>query len=227
MAAPGDGRPTRVVLVDDHPMLRAGTQAALQAHADLAVVGVANDGAEALRLSETLQPDVLVLDIGLPDMSGVEVARKVRATCPDIAILILSAHASPAYVRSLRNIGVRGFVSKTVSGDQLAEAVRRVAGGSMVIDLAGGSAENQAAEDLSAEAAEERLTARELEVLERLAAGRRNMEIAAELNVSLNTVEFHVRHVLAKLGTRSRTEAAVRAAELGLFSATHQQPSAS
>ena len=122
-------RPTRVVVVDDHPIMRAGTRAALEEQADLAVVGVAADGAEALRLSDALRPDVLVLDLGLPDISGVEVARQVSATSPEVNVLVLSAHDTLGNVRSLRDIGVRGFVSKLASGDELVGAIRRVAAG--------------------------------------------------------------------------------------------------
>ena len=89
-------RPTRVVVVDDHPIMRAGTQAALEEQADLAVVGVAADGAEALRLSDALRPDVLILDLGLPDISGVEVARQVSATSPEVNVLVLSAQPLPS-----------------------------------------------------------------------------------------------------------------------------------
>ncbi len=222
-------RTTRVVVVDDHPIMRAGTRAALEEQADLAVVGVAADGAEALRLSDALRPDVLVLDLGLPDISGVEVARQVSATSPEVNVLVLSAHDTLGNVRSLRDIGVRGFVSKLASGDELAGAIRRVAAGGTAISVGGGSATSTSragSEDGPGDEPQESLTAREADVLELLAAGRRNMEIAAELSVSVNTVEFHVRHVLAKLGARSRTEAAMRARELGLCPATRDRTAA-
>jgi len=222
-------RPTRVVVVDDHPIMRAGTQAALEEQADLAVVGVAADGAEALRLSDALRPDVLVLDLGLPDISGVEVARQVSATSPEVNVLVLSAHDTLGNVRSLRDVGVRGFVSKLASGDELVGAIRRVAAGGTAISVCGGSALSTGgagSKDAAGDEPQESLTAREADVLQLLAGGRRNMEIAAELSVSVNTVEFHVRHVLAKLGARSRTEAAMRARELGLCPATRDRTAA-
>ena len=204
------GNPIRVVLVDDHPMLRDGLQAVLEEHPDMEVVGAAGDGAEALRLCQQLHPDVMLLDLSLPDMNGMEVARRVHAVAPDVAVLVVSAHDSLGYVRLVRDLGVRGFLSKTSSGQELVEAVRRVAAGEPIIMVSGG------AKDEPAEEPEEQLTAREAEVLRLVAAGRRNTDIATELSVSVNTVEFHVRHILAKLGARSRTEAAYRARELGL-----------
>lgn len=203
--------PTRVVVVDDHPMMREGTRATLEQQDDLAVIGVAGDGAEALRMSDALRPDILLLDLGLPDMSGIQVARQVRASSPEVGVVVLSAHDTLGNLRSLKDLGVRGFLSKLASSEELVGAVRRVAAGGTALAAGGGSTPPDAAEP------SEPLTAREADVLRLLAAGRRNMEIAAELSVSVNTVEFHVRHVLAKLGARSRTEAALRARELGLY----------
>lgn len=199
----------RVVLVDDHPMLREGTAALLAAQADIAVVGQTGRGAEAVALVGVRRPDVLVLDLHLPDLSGVEVARRVRAEHPDVAILILSNYEDAGYVRALLQLGVRGYLGKVAGGTEIVAAVRGVArGGATVLS-------NAARAALGAGGVE--LSAREMEVLGLIAAGRRNAEIAGALFIAESTVEYHVRHVLQKLGARSRTEALRKAREQGLL----------
>lgn len=200
--------PLRVVIVDDHPLLREGTRTLLARQAGIAVVGATGEGAEALRLVAELQPDVLLLDVQLPDLSGVEVARRVRAAHPAVAILILSNYEEAGYVRALLRLGVRGYLGKTMSGDQIVAAVRAVAQRqTTVLSEAARAALGEGGVDL---------TVRELQVLQLLAAGRRNGEIARELSISENTVEFHVRHVLQKLGARSRMDAVRKARHQGL-----------
>jgi DNA-binding NarL/FixJ family response regulator len=201
--------PFRVVVVDDHPLLREATRAALDQATGLAVVGVAENGTAALRQVERYRPDVLLLDVHLPDMSGIEVARQVRAAFPEVAVLVLTGHDDVGYVRGLLQLGVRGYLRKTATGDEVVAAVRAVAHGQTVI-----ASEATPVGGLG----QERLTSREEDVLRLLALGRRNAEIADALCVSIKTVEFHVGHVLAKLGARSRTEAILRAHQLGLGS---------
>lgn len=201
----------RVVLVDDHPMLREGTATLLTAQADIAVVGQTGRGTEAVALVGERRPDVLVLDLHLPDLSGVEVTRRVRAAHPAVAILILSNYEDPGYVRALLQLGVRGYLGKTAGGEEIVAAVRGVArGGATVLSDAARAALGAGGVDLSA---------RETEVLKLIAAGQRNAEIAAALFIAESTVEYHVRHVLAKLGARSRTEALRLAWQQGLLSA--------
>lgn len=199
--------PIRAVLVDDHPALRHGTQAILQQAGGIEVIGATGEGAEALQLVESLRPDVLLLDLHLPDVNGVEVARRVRERCPEVAVLVLTGYEEVGYVRALRELGVRGFVGKTASNEQIVAAVRAVAAGRTVLVSEGVEATLRAGSPV--------LTSREQEVLRLLAAGKRNQEIADALCVSLKTVEFHVGHVLEKLGARSRTEAIVEARRQG------------
>lgn len=201
----------RVVLVDDHPMLREGTATLLTAQADIAVVGQTGRGTEAVALVGERRPDVLVLDLHLPDLSGVEVTRRVRAAHPAVAILILSNYEDPGYVRALLQLGVRGYLGKTAGGEEIVAAVRGVARGrATVLSDAARAALGAGGVDLSA---------RETEVLKLIAAGQRNAEIAAALFIAESTVEYHVRHVLAKPGARSRTEALRLAWQQGLLSA--------
>lgn len=208
MAKVHDARPIRVVVVDDHPMLRQGTQALLARTADIQVVGATGEGSAVSRLLRSQRPDVLVLDVHLPDISGVEVAKQVRAAFPDVAVLVLTGYEEVGYIRALVRLGVRGYLAKSASGDDIIGAIRAVAQGRTVLLSEGVRAA------LRTDAAT--LTEREQEVLELLVAGRRNQEMADALSVSLKTVEFHVGNVLAKLAVRSRLEAVRVALEQGL-----------
>jgi DNA-binding NarL/FixJ family response regulator len=201
----------RVVIVDDHPMVRAGTQALLDECLGIRVQGAASDAAGALAMVREHGPDVLVLDVRLPDMSGVELARQVRAMRPLTQILVLTGHDEPGYARALRHLGVRGYLSKTASADEIVAAVRAVAGGQTTFQ--GAAAEPGAEDGL------EQLTEREQEVLQLLVRGLRNAEIAETIATSLKTAEFHVGRLLHKLQARSRSEAIIRAQELGLVQA--------
>lgn len=198
----------RVIVVDDHPMLREGTQALLARSAGIAVIGTAGTGGEALRLVAALRPDVVVLDMHLPDISGMDVTREIRANFPDIAILILTGYDDAGYVRALVPLGVQGYLRKTATGEEIVEGVRAVAQGRLAL-----------APDMlqpGMGGTDVHLTEREYEVLWLLTSGRRNKEIAEVLGISVKTVEFHVSRLLEKLGARSRTEAIRTAVQLGL-----------
>jgi DNA-binding NarL/FixJ family response regulator len=197
-----------VVIVDDHPLVRAGTQSLLDESVGIRVLGTAGEAAEALELVREHQPDVLLLDVRLPDMSGIDLARQVRALYPSTAILVLTGHDEIGYARALRHIGVRGYLSKTSSGPEIVAAVRAVALGQ---DTFQGAAANP-----DSELELEDLTDREQEVLGLLVLGLRNAEIAERLRTSVKTAEFHVGRLLHKLHARSRSEAIIRAQELGL-----------
>jgi DNA-binding NarL/FixJ family response regulator len=205
-----DGR-IDVVIVDDHPLVRAGTQALLDDSVGIRVVGTAGDAAAALSLVREHQPEILLLDVRLPDMSGIELARQVRTIHPSTAILVLTGHDEIGYARALRSIGVRGYLSKTASGPEIVAAVRAVAVGQDTFQ--------GAAAEISPEDELELLSDREHEVLSLLVQGMRNAEIAARLATSVKTAEFHVGRLLHKLHARSRSEAIIRAQELGLVAA--------
>ena len=200
-------RRTRVVIVDDHPMLREGTRALLEKTVDIEVVGTAGRGTEALRVVAELKPDVLILDVRLPDVSGVEVTRRVREAFPEVAILILTGYDDVGYLRALLDLGIKGYLRKTARGDEIIEAVRLVARGKKVLDTSG--ADNGEFVGL--------VTARERDMLRMIGAGMRNSDIADALGLSSKTVEFHISNLLQKLGARSRTEAILKAQQLGLI----------
>jgi DNA-binding NarL/FixJ family response regulator len=199
-------RVIRVGVADDHPLVREGTAALLARRADIDIVGIASDGRSALQLVEAQRPDVLLLDLGLPDLSGIEVARSIRSRWPEVAVLVLTGYGTQRYASLLTRLGVAGLINKTAPNDELLDGIYSAAEGRKLADVkqAAGSRRTRQA-----------LTVREHEVLALMAGGFRNAEIAAELSVSLNTVEFHVRHILDKLDVRSRTQAVLRARSLG------------
>jgi DNA-binding NarL/FixJ family response regulator len=206
-----DERPTiRVVLVDDHPLILEGTRSTLAQAVGISVVGLAGDGKTALQLVAEHQPDVLILDIHLPDMSGVEVAERVRSAWPEVAVLVISGYSDRAYIRQLMKKGIRGYLSKTALSDELVAAVRTVAGGNSVFPATTANAVLHHNPEL--------LTPREHDVLQLIANGRSNSQISGVLCVSASTVEFHVRQILQKLGVRSRTQAVIKAHQQGLLS---------
>jgi DNA-binding NarL/FixJ family response regulator len=205
------GAPIRIVVVDDHVVMREGTQMILDNAPGNLVVGAAATGAEAIKLVEELRPDVLLLDLQLPDMSGVEVARQVRAACPSVAVLMLTGYIDGTYVPRLLQLGVRGYMPKTASSVELIAAVRAVAAGRTIV--------MSSAAVSSLETMRAPLTAREREVLQLLAQGLRNSEMADRLTVSIKTVEHHVTRLLAKMGVQSRSQAIIKAREQGLVAA--------
>jgi len=205
----------RVVVVDDHPIMREGLDTLLRGVPDVSLVGNAATGADALRQVERLQPDVLILDLGLPDMSGVEVARRVTSSWPNVSVLVLTGIDPARYVAPLTRLGVRGIVRKTAPTEELVSAIRLAARGSELPRRR----EPRASRGESPQG----LTQREIAVLRWIASGHRNTEIAEGLHVTLNTVEYHVRNILTKLGARSRTEAIFKARALG-YVLTEEEP---
>jgi DNA-binding NarL/FixJ family response regulator len=210
-----DHGPVSVVIADDHRLMREGTAALLSADERIEVVGLARDGREAVALAERRQPNVVVLDLNMPVMRGIEACAAIRARCPRVEVLILTvSEQEPDLYASLR-VGAAGYLLKDMAPDQLIEAVLGAGRGEPLIppsmasrllrDLVGPG--EQATPDPLAE-----LSDREREVLALLAQGLRNREIAERLVISESTVKTHVRHVLEKLRFRNRAEAAVFAA---------------
>jgi DNA-binding NarL/FixJ family response regulator len=195
----------RVVIVDDHALVREGTVQLLAAAPDLEVVGQASSAEEGLPVLERLHPDVAVIDVNLPGKSGLELARAVASSCPDVRVLILSAYDDYAYVTEALDVGVGGYLLKTASAKELIDAVRAEAHGILVLDR--GVSGRLTRRGHPAPAPVNGLTPREAEILPLLARGQSNKAIATELNLGLRTVEGHVSSVLAKLGVTSRAEA--------------------
>jgi len=199
----------RVVVVDDHALHRDGIRQILDAHSDIEVVGDAASGEVALTLVNQLRPDVVLLDIRLPGMNGIEVARQLTRDHPSVRVLMVSAYDEDEYVRGAMESGAAGYLQKTAPGKELVQAVRSVAGGASV--LQSGLAARLLMPKRAPEQGPDGLSARELDVLRLLAEGQHNREIAAELNISTRTVDRHCDNIYAKLGVGSRTEAVVHA----------------
>jgi two-component system response regulator NreC len=200
---------TTIVLAEDHRIVRQGLRALLEAEADFSLVGEAGDGLEAVRLTEQLQPDVVVLDLMMPGINGLEATRQIRNCCPKTHVVILSMHADESYVlEALRN-GASGYVLKDSSADDLARAVREVVAGRRYLSA---PLSERAIEVYIQEAQEtpldpyEKLTNREREVLHLVAAGHSSTEIAERLSISSRTVETHRANMMRKLNLNSQTD---------------------
>lgn len=207
-----------VLLADDQALVRAGFALILNAEPDLEVVGEAADGAEAVSLAEELQPDVVLMDVRMPGVDGIEATRRITAALPATKVLMLTTFDLDDYVVSAFRAGASGFLLKTAPRDHLVAAVRTVrAGDALLAPMSTRKLLEQFAQPPQAAPALDELTTRERDVLGLLARGLSNAEIAAELVVEPSTVKSHVAAVLAKLDCRDRVQAVVFAYESGLI----------
>lgn len=205
---------TRILLADDHVLLRQGTAELLNREPDMTVVGEAGDGQEAVELAGRLQPDVVVMDVRMPTLSGVEATRRIREAWPRIQVLVLTAYEDDQYVFSLLQAGASGYLLKTAPIGDLARAIRQVRAGEspldpaiarkVVLHLSRGQSDSYAPEGETGFGA---LTPRELEVLQLLARGLSNRAIAETLFVSDRTVQAHLTSIFSKMAVSSRLEA--------------------
>ncbi|MBI2872276.1 MAG: response regulator transcription factor [Chloroflexi bacterium] len=204
----------RIVLAEDHALVREGTRRILEQHPDLEVVGEAGDGEQALELVGRLQPDVAILDIRLPKLSGIEVVRRMGEQSPKTKALMLTAYDDDDYILALMEAGATGYLLKTARANELVEAVRSVHRGEPVLHpaIAVKVARLWGHRRVAVEQGPaEELTSREREVVVLAAKGLRNKAIAETLGISVRTVEGHFNNILAKLGVSSRTEAVLYA----------------
>jgi DNA-binding NarL/FixJ family response regulator len=199
-----------VLLVDDHALVRRGFHRLLDDDETLEVVGEASNGAEAVQLADKLRPRVIVMDCQLPGMTGLDATRKILQVHPDTAILMLSMHSEDTLVRQALDAGARGYVLKNAMDLDLASAIKNVAAGHSVIDK-----QLQRVETLKGER-DGALTARELEILQHIVAGKSNKEIASDLDLSVNTVSVHRANIMDRLGIHKTAELVVYAIRNGL-----------
>ncbi|MGA7919795.1 MAG: response regulator transcription factor [Candidatus Acidiferrales bacterium] len=204
------GNKISVLLVDDHSLVRRGFRRMLEDEPDIAVVGEANDGDEAVRLSHALHPQVIVMDCALPGTSGLDATRKILERSPEISILMLSMHSEDTLVRQALDAGARGYVLKSAVDLELATAIRRVVAGEVVL-----APELTRSASLKGER-NAGLTARELEILQWIVNGKSNKEIADKLSLSVNTVSVHRANIMDTLGIHKTAELVVYAIRNGL-----------
>ena len=219
----------RLLIADDHDLVRRGLRGLLRREPDLEIVGEARDGREAVELGLSLVPDLILMDVRMPGMDGLEATREIKARRPEIGILMVTMHDDPDYMLEAIKSGAAGYVLKDASWEDLTSSVRRALSGDFPMDpdvaarllqrLARETPQRSEATQTGAVPAgrlSEPLTPRELEVLQRLTLGRTNSAIAQDLTISVGTAKSHVQRVIQKLGVSDRTQAAVRAVELRL-----------
>lgn len=208
--------PLRVLIADDHPVYRDGLRLTLDGWDEVALVGEASDGDEAVALAARLQPDVVVMDVQMPGRSGVEATRAIVAASPTIAVLVLTMFEEDDLVVAAMRAGARGYLVKGATRDELRNAITTVASGGAVFGRAVASRLGAIIARSTADRPFPDLTDREHEVLELMAQGRANPDIARRLSISEKTVRNHVSTIFAKLEVVGRPEAIVRAREAGL-----------
>lgn len=214
--------PIRVVLIDDHTVLRQGLKLLLSLEPDLHVVGDVSGGEEGLRIVETVQPHVVVTDIGLPDIDGIEITRRLRGQFPRVRVLVLTVHDEDTYVFTVMQAGASGYLVKNAAANELVDAIRAVhAGRPWLQPQIAQRVMRSASTDILVERHPgadliDPLTPRELEVLRLLAGAASNREIADRLDISPRTVETHLANIYSKLGVRGRTEAMLWAIREGV-----------
>jgi len=215
----------RLLVVDDHALLRAAMRSILSREPDLEVVGETRDGREAVELCHSLRPDLVLMDVSMPGLDGISATRKIKADLPQSGVLVLTAHADQDLLLEAVRAGAAGYVLKGVGPAELVGAVRATLVGESPVDqelvmrlvrrLAGEEGKKPPATDRRAPQRGS-LTARELDVLALLTTSKTNRQIASELHLSLSTVKRNLERIISKLGVSDRTQAAVKAVELGL-----------
>lgn len=213
-------KPITVVIADDHALVREGTKQLLDEHPGLSVIGEAADGQEAIEVTTRLKPDVVLMDIAMPVMNGIEATKRIKETCPSTSVLVLTAYDDEQYIYALLDAGAAGYLLKTVGGEELARSIYAVAEGESVLHpsvaakvfkrVTSGAGGRPDAGGV------DQLTERELAVLRLAARGLSNKMIARDLDLSDRTVQVHLSNVFGKLGVGSRTEAVITALRRGI-----------
>jgi two-component system, NarL family, response regulator LiaR len=210
-----------IMLADDHPFIRQALKILLESEPDLKIIAEASNGAEAVELATKLHPDVVIMDIGMPVMNGLEATRQIKEKCPDVAILVLTVFTDNQHVLGILNAGAAGYLTKEVFGDEVTRAIRAIIAGEAVLTP---SILHQIIESMPQPAPKPGVTtfgrnfsAREYSILKMIAKGMCNKDIASELNINVRTVKGNLTTIFNKLGVSSRTESVVTGLKSGLL----------
>jgi two-component system, NarL family, response regulator LiaR len=217
----------RIVIADDHPLYRGALRGLLEQHPDFEVVGEGQDGVEALELCRRLRPEVVLMDARMPRMDGLEATRAIKQELPSTIVLLNTAIEEPNHLSEALRAGVSGYVLKTSSGSEITDAIRKALNGEAPLnqEISAQLLRRLLCEEEESRSFEQpqrapllgRLTQREVEVLRLVAMGQTNLQIAQSLLLSVSTVKKHIQHMVSKLEVSDRTQAAVKAIELGLL----------
>jgi DNA-binding NarL/FixJ family response regulator len=200
----------RVLSIDDHPLVREGLAALINDQADMQIVGQGSNGHEAIQLFRNQQPDVVLMDVRLPDMSGIDAMVTIRSEFPDARIIMVTSSEGDVEMHRALEGGAKGYVLKSMPPKELLDAIRKVHSGKKAVP-------HEIATRLADHISDESLTAREIEILQQIAEGNRNRDIAERLFISEGTVKIHIKHIMEKLGASDRTQAITIAVRRGII----------
>ena len=211
--------PIKILIADDHPVVREGLTSMINRETDFKVIGEAKNGVEAVKLARELKPDIVLMDLRMPELDGVEAIKQITATEPSIKFIILTTYSDDEYIFRGIEVGARAYLLKDAPRDDLFKAIRAVyRGESLIQPVVASKILNRFAElSRQAQAPTETLSERELEVIALMAKGSSNKEIAAELDITNSTVKTHITNIFQKLNATDRTEAVTQAIKRGII----------